>query len=116
MIQRRRDAGRSERSDARLRVRRLRAELPSLTHCQPSNPAAPRGNACAAVVHRKSASFGGVRSAGISGMSGSEQDKVNQLIKLLEKKKPLSASDIAAVQKLLAAGADVVNGRGESFK
>jgi hypothetical protein len=61
-------------------------------------------------------SFGGVRSAGISGMSGSEQDKVDQLIKLLEKEKPLSASDVAAVQKLLAAGAGVVNGRGESFK
>jgi hypothetical protein len=46
-------------------------------------------------------------------MSGSEQDKVDQLIKLLEKKKPLSASDVAAVQKLLAAGAGVVNGRGK---
>ncbi len=47
-------------------------------------------------------------------MSGSEQEKVDQLIALCEKKKPLSASDVAAVQKLLAAGAGVVNGRGES--
>jgi hypothetical protein len=47
-------------------------------------------------------------------MSGSEQDKVDQLIKLLEGKKKLSASDIAAVEKLLAAGAGVVNGRGKT--
>ena len=47
-------------------------------------------------------------------MSSSEQDKVDRLIALCEKGKPLSASDVAAVQQLLAAGAGVANGRGKS--
>ena len=47
-------------------------------------------------------------------MSSSEQDKVDRLIALCEKEKPLSASDVAAVQQLLAAGAGVANGRGKS--
>ena len=47
-------------------------------------------------------------------MSSSEQGKVDRLIALCLKKKPLSASDVAAVQQLLAAGAGVANGRGES--
>jgi hypothetical protein len=47
-------------------------------------------------------------------MSGSEQDKVDQLIALCDKEKPLSASDVAAVQKLLAAGAGVAIGIGKS--
>ena len=47
-------------------------------------------------------------------MSSSEQDKVDRLIELCEKRKPLSASDVAAVQQLLAAGAGVANGRGKS--
>ncbi len=42
----------------------------------------------------------------------SEQQKVDLLIALCEKKKPLSASDVAAIQQLLAAGAGVANGRG----
>ena len=46
-------------------------------------------------------------------MSSSEQDKVDRLIALCEKEKPLSASDVAAVQQLLAAGAGVANGRGK---
>ena len=43
----------------------------------------------------------------------SEQQKVDLLIALCEKKKPLSASDVAAIQQLLA-GAGVANGRGKS--
>ncbi len=50
----------------------------------------------------------------VTGMSSSVQDKVDQLIALCEKGKPLSASDVSAVQKLLAAGAGVANGRGKS--
>ncbi len=46
--------------------------------------------------------------------ASSEQDKVDRLIVLCEKEKPLSASDVAAVHQLLAAGAGVANGRGES--
>ena len=44
-------------------------------------------------------------------MSSSEQGKVDRLIALCAKGKPLSASDVAAIQKLLAAGAGVANGR-----
>ena len=44
----------------------------------------------------------------------SEQQKVDLLIALCEKEKPLSASDVAAIQQLLAAGAGVANGRGKS--
>ena len=47
-------------------------------------------------------------------MSSSEQDKVDRLIALCDKENPLSASDVAAVQQLLAAGAGVANGRGKS--
>jgi hypothetical protein len=47
-------------------------------------------------------------------MSSSEQDKVDRLIALCEKEKPLATSDVAAIQQLLAAGAGVANGRGES--
>jgi hypothetical protein len=39
-------------------------------------------------------------------------EKVDQLIALCEKEKPLSASDVAAIRQLLAAGAGVVNGKG----
>ena len=42
------------------------------------------------------------------------QDKVDQLIAVCEKDKPLSASDVAAIRQLLAAGAGVVNGKGKS--
>ena len=45
-------------------------------------------------------------------MSSNVQDKVDQLIALCEKEKPLSASDVAAIRQLLAAGAGVVNGKG----
>ena len=47
-------------------------------------------------------------------MSSNVQDKVDQLIALCEKKKPLSARDVAAIRQLLAAGAGVVNGKGVS--
>ena len=53
-------------------------------------------------------------SADISGMSSSVQVKVDQLIVLCEKAKPLSASDVAAIRQLLAAGAGVVNCKGKS--
>lgn len=46
--------------------------------------------------------------------NSSVQDKVDQLIALCEKAKPLSASDVAAIRQLLAAGAGVVNGKGKS--
>jgi hypothetical protein len=45
-------------------------------------------------------------------MSSNVQDKVDQLIALCEKKKKLSASDVAAIRQLLADGAGVVNGKG----
>ena len=44
----------------------------------------------------------------------SEQQKVDLLIAFCDKKKPLSPSDVAAIQQLLAAGAGVANGRGKS--
>ena len=44
----------------------------------------------------------------------SVQDKVDQLIALCEKDEPLSASDVAVIRRLLAAGAGVVNGKGKS--
>jgi hypothetical protein len=47
-------------------------------------------------------------------MSSNVQDKVDQLIALCEKEKPLSASDVDAIRQLLAAGAGVVNGKGVS--
>ena len=53
-------------------------------------------------------------SAETSGMSSSVQDKVDQLIALCDKDKPLSASDVAAIQQLLAAGSGVVDGIGKS--
>ena len=46
--------------------------------------------------------------------ASSEQEKVDLLIALCDKKKPLSASDVAAIRQLLAAGAGVANGRGKS--
>ena len=46
--------------------------------------------------------------------ASSEQDKVDLLIAFCDKEKPLSASDAAAIQQLLAAGAGVANGRGKS--
>jgi hypothetical protein len=52
--------------------------------------------------------------AEISGMKNSEQDKVDQLIALCAKGKPLSASDVAVIQQLLVAGAGVANGAGKS--
>ena len=42
------------------------------------------------------------------------QAKVDELIALCCKEKPLSSSDVAAIHKLLAAGVSVVNGRGKS--
>ena len=47
-------------------------------------------------------------------MSSSVQDKVDQLIALCDKDKPLSASDVAAIHQLLAAGSGVVDGIGKS--
>jgi hypothetical protein len=44
----------------------------------------------------------------------SEEQKVDLLLALCCKKKPLSASDVAAIQQLLAAGAGVANGRGKN--
>ena len=46
--------------------------------------------------------------------ASSEQDKVDLLIAFCDKEKPLSASDVAAIQQLLAAGAGAANGRGKS--
>ncbi len=91
-----------------------------LSLAQRNNPA--RGDACAVVVKLKKCKHDArlrdtvseARSAGTSSMSSSEQDKVDRLIALCEKETPLSASDVAAVQQLLAAGAGVANGIGTS--
>ena len=42
------------------------------------------------------------------------QAQVDELIALCEKESPLSSSDVAAIQQLLAAGVSVVNGTGKS--
>jgi hypothetical protein len=42
------------------------------------------------------------------------QSRVDQLLALIDKEKPLSASDVDAIRQLLAAGASVANGIGKS--
>jgi hypothetical protein len=82
----------------------------------PAHGAAPAGAAVSAdPAHRLTPDWLKKLSTEVSGMSSNcEQDKVDQLIALCKKEKPLSASDVAAIQQLLAAGAGVANGRGKS--